>query len=73
MALKLTDEQAEDFTVLAEALAANKGNNEIIHDIGAKYKDFVSRNKAVLPFLLGGLSGFLAGCSWYGSGIGLTC
>ena len=44
MALKLTDEQAEDFTVLAEALAANKGNNEIIHDIGAKYKDFVSRN-----------------------------
>ena len=29
--------------------------------------------KAVLPFLLGGLSGFLAGCSWYGSGIGLTC
>lgn len=28
--------------------------------------------KAALPFLTGALGGFLAGCSFYGSGVGYT-
>lgn len=28
--------------------------------------------RAALPFLTGALSGYLCGCSFYGSGIGLT-
>ena len=28
--------------------------------------------KATMPFLTGALGGFLAGCSMYGSGVGVT-
>ena len=46
--MKLTKEQVKDFTLLADALAANNSNNEIIHGIGAKYKDFIEENFAEL-------------------------
>ena len=41
---ELTKEQAEDLTLLADALEANEANNKIIKNVGAKYKDFIDEH-----------------------------
>jgi len=41
---ELTKEQAEDLTLLAEALEANEANNKIIKNVGAKYRDFIDEH-----------------------------
>ena len=46
--VELNEEQHEDFTRLAKALAAIEKNNKIIKTIGAKYADFINENESQL-------------------------
>ena len=45
---ELTEEQHEDFSRLAKALAAIEKNNKIVKTIGAKYVDFINENETLL-------------------------